>query len=395
MKKLKLTDYGTVVLGDNEVKIDTFLKLLKSCEGYFDVSNSYWSELQDFKFDKDSSSFKIETSCHNDTKKYRLDISDMQKELLDLGKPSPELLKLIAFAEECQYKKRQEQISDKFYETGKLPTDPEELVIYNDLLHQKLNETKADIVKNGVITSIVPTFFGASFLFLSSYLSKKTGTDPGFVRNCLLSALSTLIPLGGFAFVEQNPFPIGKINADLEKMEILRKKIKILEASEEKQNALKMNNDLSIEGFENKEIKSVKERSNTFLDELEVVKSKIAMLPEVEREPYIRELVGIVERYRNQVFAILDNDGKKVLLGCADNLWSLNSTMLPILFELGGAVDKRLSTLRESQELKDALNELESSVATFSDENGYTDGWTDGYTDELNGSGQAYASHGM
>ena len=199
----------------------------------------------------------------------------------------------------------------------------------------------------------------------------------------------------GFAFVEQNPFPIGKIKADFEKREILRKKISILEASEEKQNALKINNDLSIEGFENKEIKSVKERSNTFLDELEVVKSKIAMLPEEEREPYIRELVGIVERYRNQVFAILDNDGKKVLLGCADNLWSLNSTMLPILFELGGKIDNRLSTIREKQELKDSIKEVEKSVVALSSEKGYVDGWTDGYTDELNGSGQAYASHGM
>ncbi len=393
MKKLKLTDYGTVVLGDNEVKVDTFLKLLKSCRGYFDISNSYWSEFQDFKFIKNDSKFEIETLTHNDKNHYSLEISDLQKQLLDLGKPSPELAKLIAFAEECQYKKRQNRINDKFYETGKLPTDPEELVIYNDLLNQKLSETKADIVKNGIITSIVPTFFGASFALFSSL---NGGIDVGSVLcNGFFSSLATLIPLVGFAFVEQNPFPIGKIKADLEKMEILKKKINILEASEEKQNALKINNDLSIEGFENKEIKSVKERSNTFLDELEVVKSKIAMLPEEEREPYIRELVGIVERYRNQVFAILDNDGKKVLLGCADNLWSLNSTMLPILFELGGKIDNRLSTIREKQELKDSIKEVEKSVVALSSEKGYVDGWTDGYTDELNGSGQAYASHGM
>ena len=29
MEDLKLTDYGTIVLGNNEVKVDTFLELLK------------------------------------------------------------------------------------------------------------------------------------------------------------------------------------------------------------------------------------------------------------------------------------------------------------------------------------------------------------------------------
>ena len=74
MKKLKLTDYGTVVLGDNEVKVDTFLKLLKSCRGYFDISNSYWSVFQDFKFIKNDSNFEIETLTHNDKNHYSLEI---------------------------------------------------------------------------------------------------------------------------------------------------------------------------------------------------------------------------------------------------------------------------------------------------------------------------------
>ena len=274
MKDLKLTDYGTIVLGNNEVKVDTFLELLKRCKGYFDVSSRYrhGTDFQDFVFNKDSGCFDIETYCYWESIKnnYCLKLSNKQKELLDQGRPSPELLKLFAFEEECQYKNRQEQIRNKFYETGELPTDPEELVIYNDILHQELAETKADIVKKTLITTIVPTVFGASFL----YISAKTGADIGFLQVFLRSSFFTLIPLVGFLVTENNPFPIGKIKSDIEKMEIIKEKINILNTSEEKRMVLEAEKSFTLEGLENQGVKDVAKNNNIFLQELDNIKKK-------------------------------------------------------------------------------------------------------------------------
>ena len=66
MNELKLTDYGTIVLGNNEVKVDTFLELLKNCKGYCDDNSRYrnGTDFQDFVFNKDSGCFDIETYCY-------------------------------------------------------------------------------------------------------------------------------------------------------------------------------------------------------------------------------------------------------------------------------------------------------------------------------------------
>jgi len=196
----------------------------------------------------------------------------------------------------------------------------------------------------------------------------------------------------GFLGAEVFPFPISKIKEEMDQRDIITEKIKRLNGSEEKRIAIEVKKSFTPEGIENKEIKDVSKNSNAFLLELDEVKKKIAMLPKDEREPYIRELIGIVSEYYTKVTAILDRDNNKIVLGDAANLWSLNMSMLPKLLDLGGRLDQRLSTLKEKKELNDTLKQFKKSVEDLDTGKGYTDGWTDGYTDDLTSGGVAYAT---
>ena len=66
--------------------------------------------------------------------------------------------------------------------------------------------------------------------------------------------------------------------------------------------------------------------------------------------------------------------------------------MLPMLYELGGRISTRLSTLEAKEEVRATLEGFKKSVKDLSNEQDYVDGWTDGYTDDLTSCGVAYAT---
>ena len=389
-KELKLTDYGTVVVDNKEIRWDTFKEHIINGDGCFNNYPCRYS-LDDFIYNKEKGSFDISFFQRNPYRKetehytYSLILSDTQRDLLAQGGTSPELLKIIAFSEECSYKKRQRQIDKDFYKTGKLPTDPEELVIYTDLLQQELAKSNAVIIKNSLITSIIPVVFGASFIF---FIQTKIGVDPNLLKYALSSGLISFGVLVLFVMAEKNPFPIDKIREELEQKGIIRDKINYLNRSKEKRDAIEAEKSLSFEGLENKEIHNASENGACFLKEVEEIKKKIAMLPEEERNQYFGELVEIVRDYYTKVSAILDRDNNKIVLGDAANLWSVTASMLPELFTLEGRIDQRLSTLKEKQELKSALEQIVDAVEPVATERGYTDGWSD----DLTSGGVAYAT---
>ena len=388
MQDLKLTDYGSVIAGTDEVKVETFIEQMKNGDGYF-YKRLYRYTFDNFYFNKEQGTFEI--SYYQDSRKHNcsLVISDLQKELLDQGTPSDELLKLITYSEKVQYKKRQDQIVKKFYETGKLPTDPEELVIYNDILEQELKETNADIIKNRVITSIIPVLLSSSFL-ITAALVKNAGGDLGDILFCsgVASAMSFVASCFGFGITGTDPFPTNKIKRKMEKRDIITEKIKCLNGSEEKRIALEAERNLTPEGLKNQEVKSMANNNNIFLQALEEVKNKIAKLPEEERNQYFDDLIKIVRTYDYKVAAILDRDNNKVVLGDDANLWSVTVSMLPEVFNLEGRIDQRLLSIKEKQEIKGSLNQFEESINELKTDKGYTDGWTD----DLTSGGVAYAS---
>ena len=370
MANYKLTDYGTIIdCDDRENNLDYYLKMWK------DRDNTLY-------FSSDSNTFELDGQS--------LVLSEKQKELLKQKRPSSEVSKLIAYSEECQYQKREEEISQNFLDTGEFPTDTEELAILKEYYRKELSSTNASIIKNTIISSIMPITIAAT-----SYLTYWIVSPDDLASKIIIGSLSfllgvtvSLIPGQVMEEIDIDPLPFGKIIDSIRKKGVLENKINYLDKSEEKRIALEAERNLTPEGLKNQEVKSMANNKNIFLQALEEVKNKIAKLPEEERNQYFDDLIKIVRTYNNKVAAILDRDNNKVVLGDDANLWSLNVSLLPELFNLDGRIDQRLATLKEKQEIKSSLNQFEASINELKTNKGYTDGWSD----DLTSGGVAYAS---
>ena len=373
MANYKLTDYGTIIdCNDKENNLDYYLKKWKN-KGIT------------LYFSSDNNTFELDGKS--------LVLSEKQRELLNQKRPSSEVSKLIAYSEECQYKKREEIIEQRFLDTGEFPTDTEELAILNEYYRKKLSSTNVSILKNAIQTSVMPltmavtSYFSYSLLSPDEIFGKVLFGSLSLLLGFCVSMIPGLIMEGN----DLDPLPIGDVIEGIRKRGVLKSKIKYLDKSKEKRTALEAEKAFTPEGLENKEINTLADNSNVFLQELEVVKKRIAKLPEEEREPYIRELVRIVTSYDLQVTAILNRDANKIMLGSANNLWDLNVSMLPCLYDLGGRLDQRLATIEKRQELKETLEQTRNSIEALDTYNGYTEGYTDGYTDDLTAGGVAFA----
>ena len=373
MANYKLTDYGTIIdCNDKENNLDYYLKKWKN-KGIT------------LYFSSDNNTFELDGKS--------LVLSEKQRELLNQKRPSSEVSKLIAYSEECQYKKREEIIEQRFLDTGEFPTDTEELAILNEYYRKKLSSTNVSILKNAIQTSVMPltmavtSYFSYSLLSPDEIFGKVLFGSLSLLLGFCVSMIPGLIMEGN----DLDPLPIGDVIEGIRKRGVLKSKIKYLDKSKEKRTALEAEKAFTPEGLENKEINTLADNSNVFLQELEVFKKRIAKLPEEEREPYIRELVRIVTSYDLQVTAILNRDANKIMLGSANNLWDLNVSMLPCLYDLGGRLDQRLATIEKRQELKETLEQTRNSIEALDTYNGYTEGYTDGYTDDLTAGGVAFA----
>ncbi len=378
MDSYKLTDYGTIIDCDgNENNVDYYINMWKTNDN-------------NLSFSSKNMSFELE---NEDSSIVPIVLSKKQRNLLVQRKPSPEVLKLIAYSEKCKYQEKEESINQNFLNTGELPTDTEELAILNEYYRKELTKTNATIIKDSFVSTVMPTIS-----LLSTYGLYTLMSPDDLIFKVLIGTISivggvavSLIPAILMDGLGQDPLPIKDIIENFRKTRVLKRKIKYIDESEEKRTALEAENSFTLEGLENKEMKTIANNGNVFLQELEEVKKKIVMLPSDEREPYIRELIDIVSIYDLQVTDILGKDGKKLSFGSATNLWDLNVNMLPKLLNLGSRLELRLSTIKEKQELKESLKQFKNSVETLDTGKGYVDGWTDGYTEGLTGSGVAYA----
>ena len=375
MEGYRLTDYGTIIdYYGNENNVDYCIKMWRK-------------KGNNLSFSKNDSCFSLEDDEYN---AINILLSKKQKDLLNLGTPSSDVLKLIAYSEECQYKEKEEAINNQFLNTGEFPTDTEELAILNEYYRKELLKTNASIIKNSIISCVMPFTGALTGAAIYTAFSPEDLAEKAFFAAiaAIIGGAASLISGVIIAAFDKDPMAISEIKYGIKEKGILEKKIKCLNESEEKRLALEIKKTYTPEGLENKEMSDVTNCSNVFLQELEEVKKKIALLPEDEREPYIRELISIVQYYKLQITVILGKDANKIEFGSAANLWDLNTSMLPKLFDLGSRLDLRIATIKERQELQGTLNEFTESVETLGTDNGYTDG----YSDDLTSSGVAYAT---
>ena len=350
MENIILTDLGTIGVESKEMKVDDFLKRIQKGRGIFYHDNYTYYD-NDFSFNKDNESFDVCLTFPDDAKfSYSLVLSDSQKELLRQGRPSPEFLKLLAYSEKLEYNEKQKQVLNEFYFTGDLPSDPVNLPIYRDALKRKLKETNSQIAKGSIATSIIPLSFIA---IPALYLSNNSYSFKDIAAACAIGAMVAFLSTAILLTSHQGPFRDESLIQSIKQRRVIKDRIKLLNE------AIKQQKTITPEGLENKSIKKATENSNVFLKESELIKKKIAILPEDEREQYINELISIVNEYDIQVTNILDN---KLGLGSAANIWDLNVSMLPRLVDLGTRLDIKLSTIKERQELKDTIERFKNSV---------------------------------
>ena len=203
MANYKLTDYGTIIdCDDRENNLDYYLKMWK------DRDNTLY-------FSSDSNTFELDGQS--------LVLSEKQKELLKQKRPSSEVSKLIAYSEECQYQKREEEISQNFLDTGEFPTDTEELAILKEYYRKELSSTNASIIKNTIISSIMPITIAAT-----SYLTYWIVSPDDLASKIIIGSLSfllgvtvSLIPGQVMEEIDIDPLPFGKIIDSIRKKGVL------------------------------------------------------------------------------------------------------------------------------------------------------------------------------
>ena len=389
MARFKLTDCGTIICDEGEMYVDDFLNQLKNQNGVFRrYLGRYRYSLDEFYFDSKNKKFKIRMSYKDDWDSNEIScsikLSDKQKSLIEAGKPSQEVLKLLAFIEEEKYKKRLEKINDKFKESGNLPTDPEEVLLYKEYLQRKMKEVAAEIVKSSISVATPVVLATAAFLFTYNFAPTSSIGDAIFssvlVSTVTVASYCSVVSI----FFDKRPFPIKTLRMSLEERELLEEKIRCLNKSnnELEQNVLK--SEASVISEETAVNDEVMISENIFLKEVELVKNAILRLPQNERGKYGLSLYRILAEYRDDVQSFLDKDKSKIDLSTPNSIYQINMDSLPKLYSLASSVEIRLMEITENNGIIEEIDKTEESLASL----GFQDGYTDGYTDELREDGQ-------
>ena len=375
MGKLILSESNIITMNRpngtiEELTVDELLEALKN--------GKYHYKCVDLAFNPESYNFII-TMRENNGANYTvpLELAGIHMDLLKQGKIDSSVKKLLDYAEKSQFEKKRKEIYEEVLKTGKNPTDPESLLIYKDYLTEQLKDTNAYI--NSATSILLRPVFSIPVALLSAYVFLISDSNTAAAVAAGIAIISFLLTSNALDHFD-------------EALECRTEKIKQKKLLEAKLDSLNNTDAISLsavqEGIENQEVKSIANNNNIFLQELEEIKKKIARLPEEERNQYFGELVEIVRDYYTKVSAILDRDNNKIVLGDAANLWSVTASMLPELFNLEGRIDQRLSSIKEKEQLKSALEQIVDAVEPVATERGYTDGWSD----DLTSGGVAYAT---
>ena len=385
--KIVLTSYGALATDGTEYSIDDLKKLF--CEEEFTVVN--------FSFDEGKKRFKLEysnkapefTFSWNTCTVY-IELSTFHKKLYDDGIIDPNLQKIFDLVEKVNNRKREKSICSQVLKTGDLPTDKEELKIYDNYLKKELSETKANIVKNSLALSF-PLLWG-----MLSYVFFKTG-----FRHSEFNLAYLLEIIAGVSSGVCGVFFLGCIFDILEELKKEIENIKQIMSKKECVDKIKEGYDLvelakaaSVVELNGKEEEKASKYQNVFFQEVDAVKNSIVKLPDGEKEIYARLLADILKEYIDAVNSIFEKNDKQMNFGSASSVWEINLQMLPKVYRLGGMVDEALKNMEEENVSLDGYQELQKELETLSGNEGcmasYTDGWTDGYTDDLSAGG-AYA----
>ena len=191
-EKAFFTEYGTVSYFGKDYFLSDFLKEYR---------------IEEISYDEENHCFDITVAYYEDIwvdfadeifevyKTIKLYLSDEQKEQMENGIMDNDiqtLMGIIKKQKKALILKSKEALNREITETGKYPTNLEELLLYAEYLQEQLKETKANITKN-IRKASLPVFIGS--ITIGSFVSAAITQD-----NTTYSTLFPLIVIGGTLF---------------------------------------------------------------------------------------------------------------------------------------------------------------------------------------------------
>jgi len=368
--KIVLTSYGALATGENEYKIDDLEKQFYEKE--FTVVN--------FSFDEEGKRFKLEYSNREpkfvyswNTNTTYIELSTFHRQLYDDGIIDPNLKKLFDLVEKVNYRKREKSICSQVLKTGDLPTDKEELKIYDDYLKKELSKTAANVVGNSVAL-IAPLVLGTL-----SYLLLKTGFGQSELNLATLLEIIGGVSSGvfGVLFLVCISDVLKELKKEIENIKQFMSKKECVDKIMEGYDLVELAKSASTEELKEKEQETVSRYQNVFFQEVDAVKTSIVKLPDGEREIYAKLLADILKEYIDAITPIFEKNDKQLSFGSASSVWEINSQMLPKVYRLGHMVDEVLKNMEEKSVSLDGCRELQKELEKLSGSEKYIDGWTD------------------
>lgn len=368
--KIVLTSYGALATGGNEYKIDDLEKQFYEKE--FTVVN--------FSFDEEGKRFKLEYSNREpkfvyswNTNTTYIELSTFHRQLYDDGIIDPNLKKLFDLVEKVNYRKREKSICSQVLKTGDLPTDKEELKIYDDYLKKELSKTAANVVGNSVAL-IAPLVLGTL-----SYLLLKTGFGQSELNLATLLEVIGGVSSGvlGVFFLVCISDVLKELKKEIENIKQFMSKKECVDKIMEGYDLVELAKSASAEELKEKEQETVSRYQNVFFQEVDAVKTSIVKLPDGEREIYAKLLADILKEYIDAITPIFEKNDKQLSFGSASSVWEINSQMLPKVYRLGHMVDDVLKNMEEKSVSLDGCRELQKELEKLSGSEEYIDGWTD------------------
>lgn len=180
------TEYGTISYFGKDYFLSDFLKELE-------IKRINYDEIKHcFEFTVEDDNVWLDFDADKTIELY---LSDEQKEQMENGIMDNDiqtLMGIIKKQKKALILKSKEALNREITETGKYPTNPEELLLYAEYLQEQLKETKANITKN-IRKASLPVFIGS--ITIGSFVSAAITQD-----NTTYSTLFPLIVIGGTLF---------------------------------------------------------------------------------------------------------------------------------------------------------------------------------------------------
>jgi len=232
-----LTEYGSFISNNTEYSFSEFERLYREDN----------SRILDFTYDEVNMCFVIDVLCYDRDRRFTIHLAEEYKNNLRKGIINKDIQTLMDHVQEVQLAKKERRIISKIQKTGDLPSDSQEIIIYNNYLNRKKRyyETQAYIdyvkVTSPIVIGLVTGLFYQNLANINLPEPLKIGAvlAGGFMtfRNAILVYEDSLVEslINNINDLKNLQYKLIKLKLKCEQLGLLKEgqSIKELSAAEE------------------------------------------------------------------------------------------------------------------------------------------------------------------